>query len=204
MRVTPKTMVNPAAMMNSDEALASPLSACTRRNETSGKRVPREHSVEAVPDLPWDRPWGRPWAIRVRSTRGPLGGRVERCELAFGFALFLALGPHLSFREQVLGAVLVLPILHAAHLAVSGRLAHPGAHGALVIERANCERTCHRSELEVLQRRKQFLRVGGAGLGNEIAQHVAHRIAQKRAEAGCIVELGAIGVDEGLVRRFAD
>src|SRR5262245_36875297 len=76
MRVTPTTMVNPAAMMNSDEALASPLSACTRRNETSGKRVPREHSVGggAVPSL----------ADQDALTRGA-ASFVETLRVALGF-----------------------------------------------------------------------------------------------------------------------
>src|SRR5215475_4856548 len=100
MRVTPKTMVSPAAMRNSEEALASPLSACRRRNETLGKgRVSRAWSGGAARQGLGSQGLGNqreanPWRLL---------GLVERCALRplgpGGFALLLARGPHVSFRD---------------------------------------------------------------------------------------------------------
>ena len=77
MRVTPNTIVSPAAMMNSDEALASPFSACTKRKERSGTRWPRycipsprafgdEGRGEGQPRAPRARVCPSPWTLSPR------------------------------------------------------------------------------------------------------------------------------------------
>src|SRR5581483_5404872 len=176
MRVTPKTIVSPAAMMKSDDALARPLSACTRRKDGSGKRWPR--------CLPLPMP-GEAWGEGVQ--------------------LLLPCGLHLGVGEEVLGAVLVLPILHGAALSLPGGLADPGAHGRLLVERADGHGADRGGELEIaLEGGDQLLRVGGAGLVEQVAHHVADGIAEERAQPRRVVEFGAVGIDEGLVRRLGD
>src|SRR5688572_22172067 len=108
-------------MMNSEEALARPFSACTRRKERSGKRRPRYASPSPHSSM------GR--------------GEKKNSLLARRF--------YLGLRKQVFRAVLVGPVLHGAHLALARCQADPGAERGLMVQRPHHHRAGDGVRLQV-------------------------------------------------------
>src|SRR5215510_1814733 len=190
MRVTPKTSVSPAEIMNSVEALASPFNACSSRKETSIRAPCAPHARAAPP------------RTRRRAGAPECADRARAAE-ASGL-LILARGLHLGFGEHVLGAVLIAPVLHGTDLALLAGLADPGAHGRLLIDRAHEDRAEDGIEAAAAQRAQHFFGLGRAGLVEHVLHHIADDVAEHRAEPGGVVPFGAIGVDEGLMRRLGD
>src|SRR4030095_14875477 len=161
MRVTPNTIVSPAAMMNSDDAEASPFSACTKRKERSGTRWPRYRIV--IPGLVPGLQPSRSARAAARWIPGTSPGMTPS---------LLAHRLHLVLGEQVLGAVLVFPALHGALLVFERRLAHPGAQRRLVIERAHHHRPGNRLGLQAVEGGEQLVRGRRACLVGDVFSHV--------------------------------
>src|SRR5436190_24276348 len=97
-------------MMNSEEALARPFSACTKRKVRSGKRWPRYCSHIRFAVIP-----GLVLGIQPAASAGAWG-TMDPGDKHRDDTLLLARRLHLGLGEQVFRPVLVLPVLHGAHL----------------------------------------------------------------------------------------
>ena len=73
-RVTPKTIVSPLAMMNSDEALASPVSIWTTTKERSIRRHPGRAARQPGNGIPSPRPSRRRIMLTIAGAGPDLGG----------------------------------------------------------------------------------------------------------------------------------
>src|SRR5262249_51647617 len=134
MRVTPNTIVSPAAMMNIDDALASPFSACTRRKERSGKRSPRCGMFgprrRAIALEPVD-----PFANHPTPTVFPLPSGRGREAMTYGRALWLA---QTQSRDFAVVSHLVELVRGASLFALERP---PHSFGHLLPKGFSCERT---------------------------------------------------------------
>src|SRR5688500_14365542 len=112
--------------------------------------------------------------------------------------------PHFAVRRQDRSAVDIAEIDHGALAALHRGLADPGAHGALVVDRAVLHRAGGRVELQAAERADQLLGVGAAGLGDAGGERLHGDIADDRSEARIVVEALLVGRHELLVRRRVD
>src|ERR671931_2082442 len=133
-----------------------------------------------------DEAFARPF--RAWSARTSSGSLLPRAQL-----------PHFGVRGQDRGAVDVLDLDHRPLALLDRRLAHPCAHGALVIARAESDRPGRRVDLEVRERGDELLGVRAARLGDAGGDRFQGDIAHQRSQARIVVVALLIGADESLV-----
>src|SRR5207244_950556 len=139
-----------------------------------------------------DEAFARPF--KAWSARTSSGSLLPRAQL-----------PHFGIARLHRGAVDVLDVDHRALALFDRDLAHPGAHGALVIDRAISHRPGRRVDPQVGERRDQLLGIGAARLGNARGDRLHRDIADERTEARIVtVEALLVGRDERLVCRRVD
>src|SRR5437870_4252268 len=138
-----------------------------------------------------DEAFARPF--KAWSARTSSGSLLPRAQL-----------PHFGIAWLHRGAVDVLDVDHRALALFDRDLADPGAHGALVIDRAISHRPGRRVDPEVGERRDQLLGIGAARLGDARGDRLHGDVAHQRAEARIVVEALLVRGDERLVRWRVD
>src|SRR5919201_606039 len=121
-----------------------------------------------------DEAFARPF--RAWSARTSSGSLLPRAQL-----------PYFGIRGQDRGAVDVLDVDHGALAFLDGRLAHPGAHRALVIARAKSDRPGGRIHLQVGERADELLRVRAARLRNPGGDRLQRDVPDERSEARIVL-----------------
>src|SRR5215213_8536697 len=113
-RVTPKTIVSPLAMMNSDEALASPVSIWTTTKERSIRRQPGRAARQPGKGMQSPRPSRRRIMLTIAGAGPDLGGvPATVADRACGGVSRLVpyrLRPHAGGAEALIAHVPLIPV----------------------------------------------------------------------------------------------
>src|SRR3954453_199386 len=132
-----------------------------------------------------DEALARPFkAWSARTSRGRL---LPRAQL-----------PHFGIGGLHRGAIDVLDVGHRPLALLDGDPAHPGAHGALVIDRAVGDRPRRRIDLQIGEGADQLLGIRGARLGDPGGERFHRYVADERAEPRIVAVALLVRGDERL------